>query len=246
MRDGVILYADVYRPVDEGRYPVLVSRTPYSHGAVPQRLRRRRLLLAPRLRVRVPGRTGDATNRMAGGSRSSTMRRTATTRLNGRPSSAGRMARWAWREARTLDRTNGGPRKPRLPAWSPSSRAWHQRASTTTGLRSTAPGACRSTLAGDLSARNRGSCRTPVRTPRMGCTRFTTTRFSGTCRSSRCSRWWDATHASTTTGWPIPTTTTTGSRSTSRRGSTRSRSRCIPSAAGSTFSARARCGDTWG
>src|SRR5262245_19219250 len=30
MRDGVILYADVYRPVDEGRYPVLVSRTPYS------------------------------------------------------------------------------------------------------------------------------------------------------------------------------------------------------------------------
>lgn len=30
MRDGVILYADVLRPVGDGRYPVLVSRTPYS------------------------------------------------------------------------------------------------------------------------------------------------------------------------------------------------------------------------
>jgi putative CocE/NonD family hydrolase len=29
MRDGTILYADVYRPVGEGRYPVLVTRTPY-------------------------------------------------------------------------------------------------------------------------------------------------------------------------------------------------------------------------
>jgi putative CocE/NonD family hydrolase len=30
MRDGIILYADVYRPVQEGKYPVIVSRTPYS------------------------------------------------------------------------------------------------------------------------------------------------------------------------------------------------------------------------
>ena len=30
MRDGVTLYADVYRPAHEGRYPVIVSRTPYS------------------------------------------------------------------------------------------------------------------------------------------------------------------------------------------------------------------------
>lgn len=29
MRDGVKLYADVYRPVKEGKYPVLVIRTPY-------------------------------------------------------------------------------------------------------------------------------------------------------------------------------------------------------------------------
>ena len=30
MRDGVVLHADVYRQKGEGRYPVLISRTPYS------------------------------------------------------------------------------------------------------------------------------------------------------------------------------------------------------------------------
>ena len=35
MRDGVTLYADVYRPAEEGRYPVLVSRTPYSTERFP-------------------------------------------------------------------------------------------------------------------------------------------------------------------------------------------------------------------
>ena len=30
MRDGVSLYADVYRPVGSGKYPVILSRTPYS------------------------------------------------------------------------------------------------------------------------------------------------------------------------------------------------------------------------
>src|SRR5215831_9665035 len=35
MRDGVNLYADVYRPVTEGKYPVLVSRTPYSTERYP-------------------------------------------------------------------------------------------------------------------------------------------------------------------------------------------------------------------
>ena len=29
MRDGVRLYADVYRPVDPGKFPVLIVRTPY-------------------------------------------------------------------------------------------------------------------------------------------------------------------------------------------------------------------------
>jgi putative CocE/NonD family hydrolase len=35
MRDGVVLYADVYRPVGNGRHPVLVSRTPYSSERFP-------------------------------------------------------------------------------------------------------------------------------------------------------------------------------------------------------------------
>src|SRR6267142_2663684 len=35
MRDGIVLYADVYRPAGEGRYPVLVSRTPYSTERFP-------------------------------------------------------------------------------------------------------------------------------------------------------------------------------------------------------------------
>src|SRR4029077_3318819 len=30
MRDGVTLYADVYRPKDDGKYPVLLQRTPYN------------------------------------------------------------------------------------------------------------------------------------------------------------------------------------------------------------------------
>lgn len=35
MRDGVVLHADIYRPVGEGRYPVLVSKTPYSTERFP-------------------------------------------------------------------------------------------------------------------------------------------------------------------------------------------------------------------
>ena len=35
MRDGVTLYADVYRRSGDGRYPVLVSRTPYSTERFP-------------------------------------------------------------------------------------------------------------------------------------------------------------------------------------------------------------------
>ena len=35
MRDGVILYADIFRPVKEGKYPVLIQRTPYSSERYP-------------------------------------------------------------------------------------------------------------------------------------------------------------------------------------------------------------------
>ena len=30
MRDGVTLRADIYRPTQDGKYPVLLQRTPYS------------------------------------------------------------------------------------------------------------------------------------------------------------------------------------------------------------------------
>jgi uncharacterized protein len=32
MRDGVVLFADIYRPAKAGRYPVLLERTPYDKG----------------------------------------------------------------------------------------------------------------------------------------------------------------------------------------------------------------------
>jgi uncharacterized protein len=35
MRDGVLLYADVYRPGEPGRYPVLLCRTPYGREVSP-------------------------------------------------------------------------------------------------------------------------------------------------------------------------------------------------------------------
>ena len=31
MRDGTVLYADLYRPAAPGRYPTLIARTPYNH-----------------------------------------------------------------------------------------------------------------------------------------------------------------------------------------------------------------------
>jgi putative CocE/NonD family hydrolase len=39
MRDGVTLYADVYRPAKPGKYPVIVSRTPYSTERAPSAYR---------------------------------------------------------------------------------------------------------------------------------------------------------------------------------------------------------------
>ena len=32
MRDGVTLYADIYRPEEPGPFPVLLQRTPYDKG----------------------------------------------------------------------------------------------------------------------------------------------------------------------------------------------------------------------
>lgn len=35
MRDGIVLRADIYRPMDEKKYPVLLQRTPYSKSFLP-------------------------------------------------------------------------------------------------------------------------------------------------------------------------------------------------------------------
>ena len=35
MRDGVVLYADIYRPAGQGKHPVLIARTPYSTERAP-------------------------------------------------------------------------------------------------------------------------------------------------------------------------------------------------------------------
>src|SRR5207245_9069512 len=35
MRDGVMLVADIYRPQAEGRFPVILQRTPYNRTLVP-------------------------------------------------------------------------------------------------------------------------------------------------------------------------------------------------------------------
>ena len=53
MRDGVILYADVYRPAAEGKYPVIVSRTPYSTERPPAAYSSALFFAQTRLRLRL-------------------------------------------------------------------------------------------------------------------------------------------------------------------------------------------------
>ncbi len=163
MRDGVTLYADVYRPVGEGRYPVVVSRTPYSTERFPSAWDAA-VYIAQRGYVYV------------------------FQDIRGRHESEGRWepffddekdgydtvewaAKQAWSNGKvamqggsTSARTSGAPPRPRRPAWSRSFRWCRPPACTTTGSRSTAVGGFPSTSAGARSARNRGSCRTPGRT----------------------------------------------------------------------------------
>jgi len=48
MRDGVVLRADVYRPADSGRYPVLLMRTPYGKDAAVEEGSEPTIVRAPR------------------------------------------------------------------------------------------------------------------------------------------------------------------------------------------------------
>ena len=102
MRDGVTLYADVYRPAGDGRYPVLALDHALQHRAVSHRLRRGRLLRAARLRLRLPGRAG--TPRVGGRLGAVLQRREGrrTTPSSGPRSSPGPTARSRCRAARYL------------------------------------------------------------------------------------------------------------------------------------------------
>jgi putative CocE/NonD family hydrolase len=53
-RDGVGLATDVYRPPGDGRWPVLLERTPYDKSA-PSRSERTAAVAQPRLRAEVAG-----------------------------------------------------------------------------------------------------------------------------------------------------------------------------------------------
>src|SRR5687767_536347 len=35
LRDGTVTYADVYRPAEDGKYPVILQRTPYDKSLIP-------------------------------------------------------------------------------------------------------------------------------------------------------------------------------------------------------------------
>ena len=216
MRDGVILYADVYRPVGEGRYPVLVSRTPYSTERFPSAYDAA-VYFARRGYVYV------------------------FQDMRGRHESDGRWEPFFDDEKDGYDTIEWAAKQP----WSNGKVAmqggsylgqnqWRAAQAAPPGLVTIFPmvastsiyhdwitlnGALAPVLQLRLGARPPGVAdhAEPRRRTRWpGCTRSTTTRCSGTCRSTRCSSWWDATPASTTTGSPIPTTTTTGSRSTWR------------------------------
>ena len=94
MRDGVTLYADVYRPVGDGNYPVLISRTPYSTERFPSAYDGA-VYFAQRGYVYIFQDVRGRHESDGAWSRSSTTRRTATTRSSGPRSSRGRTARSA-------------------------------------------------------------------------------------------------------------------------------------------------------
>ena len=58
MRDGVTLYADVYRPTGNGRHPVILSITPYSTERFPTAYDAAVYFAQRGYVVRIPGRQG--------------------------------------------------------------------------------------------------------------------------------------------------------------------------------------------
>ena len=85
MRDGVILRADVYRPTDGGRHPVLLQRIPYGkhYPALSQFVPRPHARVGPRLCCRNPRGSRSGTYRAATGIHTYMRPRMATIRLTG-------------------------------------------------------------------------------------------------------------------------------------------------------------------
>ena len=80
MRDGVVLRADIYRPKQEGRFPVLLQRTPYNKAGGEDFGMR---AAAAGYVAIIQACAGD-TRQKANGIRSSGNRKMASTRWNGR------------------------------------------------------------------------------------------------------------------------------------------------------------------
>ena len=68
MRDGVTLYADVYRPAERGSLPGHRLENPVQHRTCALRVRRGGVLRPARLRLRLPGHSGPARVRWRVGS----------------------------------------------------------------------------------------------------------------------------------------------------------------------------------
>jgi hypothetical protein len=116
MRDSVILYADVYRPMKDGKYPILVSRTPYSTERAPSAYEEP--LFLPGGDTSSSTRTSAAaTSPRVSGNRSATTSRTDTTPWNGRLYSRGRTGKWGCRVIPTAVMCSGAPRWPSRLTW---------------------------------------------------------------------------------------------------------------------------------
>jgi predicted acyl esterase len=116
MRDGVTLYADVYRPVGEGRHPVIVSRTPYSTERFPTAYDAA-VYFAQRGYVYV---YQDVRGRHESDGRWEPFfddEKDGYDTVEWSAKQPGRTARWPCRAARTSGRTSGAPRRRRRPAW---------------------------------------------------------------------------------------------------------------------------------
>ena len=87
MRDGTVLYADIYRPSGPGRYPVILTRTAYDRTAVPPRSGSGRPARGMCWSARI---SAGGMNPRARSTPSRTRRTTATTPAPGSASSRGR------------------------------------------------------------------------------------------------------------------------------------------------------------